>query len=349
MKEYGVGLLGFGLAGRVFHAPLIDAVPGLRLAAVCTSREQAVRERYPSAQVLARAAAVIEHPDVDLVVVATPNDTHAPMARAALEAGRHVVVDKPMVPTAGEAESLMTLARDRDRLLVPYHNRRWDNDYLTVCRCLDAGLLGEVRTWEVNYDRFRPDIKENWREEPGAGAGLLYDLGPHLADQALARFGMPDWVQADVASQRTAARVDDYYHMVLAWGASRAILHAGTLVRGEAPRMRVHGTRGSFVKYGLDPQEEALRCGASAAAADWGTEPADLSAEVTTDSGGVELISHVPSERGDYPAFYRGVRAALEGGAQPPVPAQAAVDVLRVIEAAFESSETGRRVPLAAG
>jgi scyllo-inositol 2-dehydrogenase (NADP+) len=342
MSDVGVGLLGYGVAGSAFHSPLVAATPGLRLASVASRQKDKVLARYPDATVASRPESVIQDPAVTLVVIATPNETHVPLAEAALDAGKHVVVDKPLALTAADAQALSERAQRRGLLLIPYHNRRWDNDYLTLSQCIDAGLLGEVRTWEAHFDRYRPTIKDSWREEPGDGAGMLYDLGPHLIDQVLCRMGSPASVFADVQCQRDGAQVDDYFHLVLRWGRTRAILHGGALVRGQAPRFAVHGTRGSFVKYGIDPQETALRRGGIPGGPGWGEEPTAFHATVTTEQGGVELTSRVPSIPGDYGAFYRGVLTAIRHGAPPPVSAQAAVDTLRVIEAAQRSAEGGK-------
>ena len=211
-----VGLIGFGLAGRAFHAPLIDAVDGLQLAAIATSRADEVARTFPDCQVFDGSDQLIADDAIDLVVIATPNQSHAPLARAALEAGRHVVVDKPFVTDPAAAAALIALAQTRERMLSVFHNRRWDGDFLTVRRLIDGGKLGNLSLAEMHWDRLRPAIKTGWREEPGDGAGLLADFGPHLIDQALALFGQPDAVAGDVLCQRAAARVDDYFALTLA-------------------------------------------------------------------------------------------------------------------------------------
>lgn len=340
MTELGISLLGYGLSGRFFHAPLIDAVPGLRLINVMTSQADAVLQAYPFAAVLTDPHDAIKDPKVQIVVVATPNEMHEPLARAALEAGKHVVVDKPMTTDVAKADSLIRVANERGCLLVPYHNRRWDADYRTLCKCLDGGLLGEMRTWESHYDRYRPTIKDNWRERPAAGSGLLYDIAPHLIDQVLARYGLPDWVAADVQTQRPDAHVDDYFHLILAWGPMRAILHAGTLVCGTGPRFAVHGTEGSFVKYGLDAQENALLAGHRPEEADFGVESESQRALVTTALSGIDISGYVSSERGAYLRFYELLRDAITLGGPSPIPAEAGRDVIRVIEAALLSTQT---------
>ncbi|WP_244433809.1 Gfo/Idh/MocA family oxidoreductase [Azospirillum sp. B506] len=251
MKSLTVGLLGFGLAGSVFHAPLIRSEPRMRLTAVASSRIDDIRRGAPGAEATT-AEAVIADPDIDLVVIATPNTSHAPLAREALLAGKHVVIDKPMATSAAEADELIELAKRQGRLLSVFHNRRWDNDFLTLRACLEAGEIGRPYHYEAHYDRFRPQIKQGWRERTLAGSGVLFDLGAHLIDQALTLFGMPDRILADVGSQRPDAQVDDWFHIVLGYGPMRAILHCGTVVCRPGPRFRLLCDGGSFLKHGMD-------------------------------------------------------------------------------------------------
>ena len=329
MRSLSVGLLGFGLAGSVFHAPLILSEPRLRLKAVASSRIDDIRRAAPEAKATT-AEAVIADPGIDLVVIATPNTSHAPLAREALLAGKHVVIDKPMATTAAEAGELIDLAKRQGRLLTVFQNRRWDNDFLTLRACLEKGEIGRPYHYEAHFDRFRPQIKQGWREQTLAGSGVLFDLGAHLIDQALTLFGMPDRILADVGAQRPDAQVDDWFHIVLGYGPMRAILHCGTVVCRPGPRFLLHGDRGSFLKHGMDGQEAALRAGRMPTGVDWGRdEPENHALLVQAD--GTER--RVETLRGDYPAFYRGVAAAILDGAPPPVPAEQARDVLTVLEA----------------
>lgn len=307
-------LLGRGMAGTVFHAPLIRAIADFELAAIAGAAD---------------AAASIASPAIDLVVVATPNSTHFPLAAAALEAGKHVVVDKPFAITLAEAEALIALAAAKGRMLTVFHNRRWDGDFLTARSLVESGRLGEVRLFEAHWDRFRPVPKPGWREAPEAGAGLLWDLGPHLIDQALVLFGRPDGVSGDVAVQRRGALADDYFDLTLRYGAMRAKLSASTLVAEPRPRFAVHGTAGSFVKYGLDPQEEALGRGTSPLDPGFGRSPVD--GILTLADGGRQPVATLP---GRYLAFYEGVAAAVRDGAPPPVDPSDALEGLRILAAA---------------
>ncbi|MBB3227401.1 scyllo-inositol 2-dehydrogenase (NADP+) [Luteibacter sp. Sphag1AF] len=343
MTPVSTGLIGYGTAGAVFHAPLIAAAKGLRLNAIASSRTAQITSEFPEVRVYPSPEALIADPDIRLVVIATPNDTHAPLARAALQAGKDVVVDKPFTLNASEADALLALAERSGRLLSVFQNRRWDNDFLTVRRLIEDGRLGEVMYYEAHFDRFRPEIKQGWRETPAAGSGLLYDLGAHLIDQALQLFGLPDDVSADVQRQRTAAQTDDYFHIVLRYARRRVVLHASTLVREPGPRFLVHGDGGSFSKYGIDGQEAALREGGRPGSDYWGDDDPAQFGTFTDIDGTRQTIDTLP---GRYTAFYDGIAQALREGTPPPVHAREARDVIRVIEAARISASEGRRVAL---
>jgi scyllo-inositol 2-dehydrogenase (NADP+) len=343
MQPIPTGLIGYGTAGAFFHAPLIAAAEGLRLAAIGSRRAEQIARDFPEAKAYENPQALIDDPTLELVVIASPNESHAPLARAALEAGKHVVVDKPFTLDAAEADALIALADRVDRRLSVFQNRRWDNDFLTVRRLVDDGRLGEVAYFEAHFDRFRPEIKQGWRETEVAGSGLLYDLGAHLIDQALVLFGLPRAITADVTRQRAAARVDDYFHLVLDYGHRRAVLHASVLVRDPGPRYQVHGDGGSFVKYGIDGQEAALREGRRPGGERWGEDDPALFGRFTDADGSGTLIDTLP---GRYTAYYEGVAAAIREGAALPVEASEARDVIRVIEAAQRSARERRTVEL---
>lgn len=340
-----VALVGYGLAGRVFHAPLIEATPGLTLHTVVSSDAGKVHADLPGARVLADPQAAFEDPAIDLVVIASPNVTHAPLAIAALQAGRHVVVDKPFAIDLAEARRVAAAAQASDRLLAVFHNRRWDADFLALRALIDAGTLGDIAEVHSHFDRFRPAVTDRWRERAGPGAGLWLDLGPHLVDQALQLFGMPDAVQADIAIQRTGAEVDDFFHVVLRYPRLRFVLHAGALVPDAGLRFAVHGTGGSWRKRGMDPQEAALRAGAVPGAPDCGVDPAP-GRLLRVDADGALYDAPSPTPAGDYRAFYAGIRAAVGDGAPPPVTLDEALDVMRVLQAGIDSTADGRAVPL---
>ena len=340
-----VGLLGYGFAGATFHAPLIQATPGLTLAAVVSTR-LAAGTLGPGVAVLPSAEPLLADPTIDLVVVATPNATHAPLAQQALWAGKHVVVDKPFVVVSREGADLIALAAQRGRILSVFHNRRWDNDFLTVQACLRAGRLGEVMVYEAHYDRYRPRVRGRWREQPGPGSGLLYDLGAHLIDQALVLFGPPATVFAEVAAQRPGAQSDDYFHLLLGYGRRKVLLHGGSLVAAPGPRFLIHGTTGSFQKSGSDSQEAALQAGQRPGAPGWGTDTPEMYATVVSYEGETPVTTRVPTVPGAYPTYYAGIHAAIVHGQPPPVRAEEAVQVIQVIEAAQASSAQQRVIAL---
>jgi scyllo-inositol 2-dehydrogenase (NADP+) len=340
----GVGLVGYGLAGSVLHAPLIGAEPRLRLHAVASRHPERVHGDLPAARVVATPEALLEDPAVELVVVAAPNALHHQLAGAALRAGRHVVVDKPFVTSSSAADELIRLAEREGRLLSVFHNRRWDGDYLTVRHCVRAGLLGRVSTYIARYDRFSPHPAGGWRERDGPGSGVLWDLGAHLVDQALQLFGLPATVMADVGVQRPGALADDYFHVVLGYGELRAILHAGSLVRSPGPRFEVHGDKGSFQKHGMDPQARDLEAGKRPGDPGWGSDPEDRYGSLTTEVAGLEVTGRLATLPGSYQSFYRGMAGAILGEGPVPVAAEEARDTTRVIECALRSSREGRVV-----
>lgn len=336
-----VGLIGFGYAGKTFHAPLIRATPGLELAAVASSDAGKVRAALGSdAVVFSRAADLVAQAEIDLVVIASPNATHAELATAALEAGRHVVVDKPFTANAGEALPLAALARERGRLLSVFHNRRWDSTTRTATKLLASGMLGEIRYAAMHYDRFRPRPVERWKENAAAGGGLWMDLGPHLLDEALCYFGQPLAIQADIAAVRPGAGADDSFHARLRYADGlRVDLQGSMLGALPRPRLVLQGTRGSYVKQGLDPQEEALKAGLLPVPgndAAWGID-AEAGVAMIEQDGELRRIA-VPTENGAYPAYYRQVAEAIRGRAASPVPLEGAIAVMRLLDAGRESS-----------
>src|SRR5690242_2624532 len=345
------GLIGYGLAGKVFHAPLIDAVDGVTLAAVMTSRAGELAADWPEARAVADAAAIIDDPAIDLVVIASPNDTHAPLARAALDAGKHGVVDKPLAGDAATARAIVNCARERGRTLAPFHNRRWDGDFLTVRALVEAGTLGTLRLAELRWDRFRLEQRAGWKDAEGRGGGILADLGPHLLDQALLLFGEPDALQADLATQRAGGATDDYAEVTLHYGTMRVIVSATMAVAAPRPRFALHGTGGSFVKYGVDPQEQQLRDGITPGAAGYGADAAGYGADAAARYGTLTAPSgatrRIATEDGDHRRFYESVVAAIRDGAPPPVDPADAVTGLALIDLARTSAAEGRR--LAAG
>ncbi|WP_329410310.1 Gfo/Idh/MocA family oxidoreductase [Streptomyces sp. NBC_00704] len=343
-----VGLIGYGLAGSVFHAPLIAATEGLVLDTVVTSnpeRQEQARAEFPDVRVAVSADELLARADEpDLVVIASPNKTHVPLATAALKAGLPVVVDKPVAGTAAEARELAALAEERGLLLSVFHNRRWDNDFLTLRKLLDEGELGDVWRFESRFERWRPLPKGGWREsgDPAEIGGLLYDLGSHVVDQALVLFGPARSVYAEADVRRPGAQTDDDTFIALTHASGvRSHLYVSATTAQLGPRFRVLGSKAGYVKYGLDPQEAALREGErpGGTGADWGTEPEELWGRVG--AGESPLTGGGRPERtlpGDYPAYYAAVARALTDGGPNPVTAVEAAAALDVLEAARRSA-----------
>ena len=335
-------LIGFGFVGKTFHAPLIRSVPGLELSVVSSRHPEKVWEDLPGVQVMADPEEAATHADVDLVVIASPNETHVPLATAALSAGKHVIVDKPFTITLAEARRLGELSRAKQRLLSVFQNRRWDSEFLGARAIIEEGRLGEILHFESHIDRFRSEVRKRWREVAGPGAGLWYDLGPHLVDQTLQLFGLPENVSAKLVKQRPQAQTDDWFHVLLDYGRLQAILHGSLMVAGGTARMAIHGTLGSWLKYGLDVQEEQLVRGVVPGEMGWGEDPRPG----IFYSGSNNKTLELPLPKGDHRQYYFGIRDALLNQAPNPVTPGQAIAVMAVLETAIESSAKGQVLPL---
>ncbi|GAB2680031.1 Gfo/Idh/MocA family protein [Nocardia goodfellowii] len=349
MTSLEVAVIGYGLAGSVFHAPLIAAEPRLRVAAVVTgSAERAAQaeREHPGVRVFPDADALFaDLSGIDLVVIATPNRTHAPLAHRALTAGVPVVVDKPFAVTAADAEALVAQAQQRGVLLSVFQNRRWDGDFLTVRELIDTGRLGAVRRFESRFERWRPVPKGGWREVGDAadGAGILLDLGPHLVDQALTLFGPVREVYCELDRRRDGIRTDDDAFLALTHDSGvRSHLWMSAVTPQLGPRFRVLGSESGYVTYGLDPQEAALRAGRRPGEGPWGAVESDAWGMLGADPD----LEPYPTRAGDYPAFYTAMADALLDGAPVPVDPRDAVTALRILESARDSAATGVARPL---
>jgi scyllo-inositol 2-dehydrogenase (NADP+) len=346
-----VGLIGFGLAGQAFHAPVIRGVPGMELACIVERRGTRAREKYPDVRVARTLEELLADKEIQLCVVATPNDSHFELTRTCLLAGRDVVVDKPFAPTLAESEELVRLAEERGRLITVYQDRRWDGDFATLKKIVQSGTLGDVVEYECRFDRFRPEPKPNaWRERADQpGAGVLFDLGPHVIDQALVLFGEPRSITASAFCERATSQVDDSFDVCLEYTNSgtglRALVRARIIAFAPGPHFLLHGTKGSFVKYGVDPQEARLRAGdfpqGTDWGADWGEEPESLWGTLSRVG---EPSVKVKTERGDYRGFYANVRDAIEKTAPLEVTPQQALRTMRAIMLAHKSSRERRTV-----
>lgn len=339
-----VGLVGYGMASAVFHAPLITSTSGLALHTIVSSRPEQVHKDFPALTVVPTLEHLLAQPEITLVVIATPNERHYDLAKQALVAGKHVIVEKPFVLFPSQAEELMELAHQQQVVLSVFHNCRWNNDFLTIRHLLQQGLLGDLVTYEAHYDRYRPLVRDRWRERAEPGAGILYDLGSHLIDQALCLFGVPQAVWADIQAQRANAQADDYFHLVLSYSTLRVILHAGSLVRASGPRFQLHGSAGSFFKAGFDSQAEALLLGKRPGAPGWGEDPAEQYGTITMEVGKLTIEGTVKTLPGCYEVFYQGIVEAIVSGQPAPVTAQEATDTIKVIEAAWQSQQEHRTI-----
>jgi len=352
MNPISTAILSYGMSGRVFHAPLLTVHPGFQLQKIWRRPRPQGRDNsdiqttYPQVQIVERLEDILGDPQIELVVVNTPEPTHYTFVHAALSAGKHVVVEKAFTPTVAEADALIALADVNGLMLSVYHNRRWDSDFLTIQKILADGYLGEILEYEAHYDRFRPEIKSSWKEVVQPGTGILYNLGSHLIDQALVLFGLPQTVFADIRRQREGVTVPDQFDLLLGYPHRKALLRASYLARIPEPRYRLRGRLGSFRKYGIDPQEAALAKGKLPHAPDWGQEPEQDWGTLACSLNGLEFEGRITSLPGNYPAFYEGIYQAIRNGQPLPVAAQEARNVIAVIEAAIESSEKGQVVKM---
>jgi scyllo-inositol 2-dehydrogenase (NADP+) len=342
-----VGLIGFGLAGRAFHAPVIRAVPGLHLAAILQRSGNEAAEKYPDVRIARSLDELLAMKEIRLVVIATPNDTHYPFARQCLEAGRDVVVDKPFTTTLEEAVSLVELAKKSGRLLTVYQNRRYDGDFQALLKLVMDGTLGRIVRFETTYDRYRPQLKPGaWRETRRPGSGILFDIAPHLIDHALMLFGLPEAITADVRIERENAVADDAFDITLHYPKSlRAVLRSSILAAAPRPRFVLLGTQGSFVKQTFDPQETNLRRGFIPSDSAWGAEPEENWGVLTVPSGDSFTERRIPSAACDYRDYYANVRDTIMGNAKLAVTPEWSLDVMRLILLARESSEQRRTLP----
>ena len=343
--QLSVGLIGYGMAGRTFHAPVIQSVPNLRLKKVVERHTNEARKRYPWVEVVPDATALLQDEEIKLVVIATPNISHFDLARQSLKANKHVVVEKPFTTTSGQAQELIDLARQQNKIISVNHNRRWDGDFQTVKKLLEGRLLGRLVEYESHYDRFRNHPRPNaWREEEGAGGGILFDLGSHLIDQAQVLFGVPRMITSDIRVQRDFAKATDSFELLLHYDDLKVTLKAGMLVREQSPRFILHGTEGSFVKYGFDPQEEALKRGFTPSESNWGNEPREQWGKLITQVGGLDLEGQVKTIAGCYQSFYQNIVDAISARAELAVKPEEAMSTIRIIELAIESSEQKRTI-----
>ncbi len=348
-KVIKVGLIGFGAGGQTFHAPILTTVKGLDLVKIRAAKPDQVaiaQAKYPHAEIVATSEEIFNDKEIDLVVITTPNTSHYSLVTQALRAGKNVVIDKPFTITSKEADELMALAVERKLILSVYHSRRFDSDFKTVQKIIKNNLLGDLVEIESRYDRFRNYLKENaWREEDIPGSGILYDLGSHLIDQIQVLFGLPQSVSAFMDAQRKGGKTIDHFEVILHYPGIKASVKAGMLVREPLPRFILMGNNGSYVKYNLDVQEEALKAGfTSLTKNDWGIEPEEIWGTLNTEINGQHFVGKIESEKGNYGEFYQNIYDTIVGKATLIVTPLQARNTIRIIELAMRSQLEKRTI-----
>lgn len=344
-ETINTAIIGFGLSGKVFHAPFIHSHQGFYLSVVVERNRQESRELYPYVDVLKDYKYLLEDQTIDLVVVATPNVLHFPMVKELLEAGKHVIVEKPFVPTSAEADELIALANRVEKKVFVYQNRRWDGDFLTIVKLKEEGRFGSIRYYEEHFDRYSPELKAGaWRDNAVPGGGILYDLGSHLIDHALCLFGMPESIKAELKAERKGSPVDDYFRLELHYKTLTALLTASMMVREKGPRFIVDGTEGSFSKWGTDPQETLLKAGNMPVGENWGADDVKYYGTLAKGMAAPLELFQIPTLPGNYMAFYDNVYDVIVNNSPQAILPEEARNVIFIIEKAIESSKAGRTI-----
>lgn len=345
-EKLRVGIIGYGFASKTFHAPVITSIPNLQLTKIVQRKSTNANQRYPEVEVVSHVDDLYQDDAIDLIVVATPSTDHVKFVRDALLAGKHVVVEKPFTTTSAEADELTQLAKEQGKVLSVFHNRRWDGDFMTLRRLLDGGMLGDVKEAVFRWDRYIPDANpDKWRDSNALGSGVLYDLGVHFFDQVLCLFGNPDKIRAEVSSLRADTIADDYFDVTLGFRNDlRVTIKSTVLAREPGPRYVVHGTEGSFVKFGNDPQEQALIAGRSPAENEWGKESQEMWGTLNTVVNNLHVVGTVETVAGAYQAYYQNIYDAITDRAELIVKPEEAKMAIKLIELSLVSSREGRTV-----
>jgi scyllo-inositol 2-dehydrogenase (NADP+) len=346
MTPIKAGLVSFGISSKTFHAPFLTTMPEYELVSVVERKTREAEKKYPGIKTFTSFDDMIADPEVELVIITSPNETHFPYSKAAMEAGKHVVVEKPFTVSSAESAALVALSHKTGKICSVYHNRRYVADFRTMQEIINKKLLGELHEFTAHYDRYRPDPRTYglWREAPVPGSGILNDLGSHLIDQSLILFGKPTHVYADIRRQKSYSQVDDYFNVELDYGFLKVTLHGGMLVREMGPRYMMHGTKGSYIKSGEDPQEERLKAGELPVGENWCYEPEEIHGLIHTEIDGEVIRKKYPSLRGDFGDYYRDLFRSIREGAALMVKPEHGHNVVRIIELAFESSDKKARV-----
>jgi predicted dehydrogenase len=346
-KKINVAISSFGMSGLVFHGPLLKVNSNFNVSKIFERTKELSKTMFPDATIVRSFDDITNDPDIDLVVVNTPDALHYEYTKKVLEAGKHAVVEKPFVQDIEQGEELIQLAKEKGLILTVFQNRRWDGDFMTAKKVIDDGLLGRLVEYEAHFDRYRNFIQPNtWKEDPDAGAGLTFNLGSHMIDQALVLFGKPNAVEADIRTVRTNGKVDDFYDIDLYYDDVKVKCKSSYLVREEGPRFILHGTNGSFLKWGIDPQEEMLKKGVLPNESNWGEENKEDWGKLNTEISGLHVEGNVETIPGDYKIFYGNLYEVLAHGKPQLVNLEDSLLVVKIIKAAFESSKTASRIGL---
>lgn len=347
MQPINAAICSYGLSGKVFHAPFLSLNPGFRLYGVWERSKNLAKEKYPGIRVFRTYEEMLADKDIELVIVNTPSYTHYEYAKQSLQAGKHTIVEKPFTATVAQAEELVALAKKNNLKLSVFQNRRWDSDYKTVKKIVDENWLGEIKEAEFRYDRYNPLLSPKLHKEtPGPAVGCVYDLGPHLIDAALYMFGMPQSVFADIRITRPGSQVDDYFEILLYYPSSRVRLRAGYYFREPVPGFAVHGTKGSFLKSRADIQEPSMVAGMEPNAPGWGIEPGTARGILHTEKDGTVIREYIQTLQGNYADYFEGIVQALRHNAPLPVTGEDGLNVIKIIEAAFNSSKERKVIDL---
>ncbi|HZI26215.1 MAG TPA: oxidoreductase [Chryseolinea sp.] len=347
MNPIKTALLSYGMSGEIFHAPLLAVTPGFELTTVLQRRSEKAKQKYPHVKVVKQFKDILEDESIELVVINTPNDSHFEYATQALEAEKNVIVEKPFTVTTKEASDLIALAKRKNKILTVFQNRRWDGDFITVKKVIDNAWVGKIAEFELHYDRYRNYIEANtWKEEQGPGSGILYNLGSHMIDQVLVLFGMPIEVDARVGIQRPGGKVEDFYDIRMQYQDFSAIVKSSYLVREATPRYILHGTEGSFIKYGIDPQEQALKDGKIPGSAGWGSESKEWWGKLNTTLDHLHIDGQVETIPGDYRQFYKSVYESIRNGKPLAVMPEESRNVIKIIEACYQSNKEHKAIKI---
>ena len=339
-KKVNTALVGFGMSGEFFHAPFLNANPNFNLTKIVERHSNRSKKLYPQVEVVKDYLEVIHDQEIDLIIINTPNHLHFQMAKEALLHSKHVIVEKPFTVTTDEAKELVKVAKEKNKIVTAFQNRRWDGDFLTVKKIIKDKLLGELAEYESHFDRFRNFIKPNtWKEETLPGTGLLYDIGPHLIDQAVCLFGKPHSVFADLRTQRPNGKIIDNFELILDYGKLKVTLRSNYLSKIPLPRFTLHGTEGSFIKFGLDPQEETLKISGYKNSSDWGKEPEEFWGAIDTTVNGASLNKRIETIPGNYENYFENVYEAIALDKELIVKPEEALTTIQIIELAIKSND----------